>query len=137
MIDAEDCYVIFDAGNGFYKIGEYIKSKKPIYIFLSHYHLDHIIGFHTLNKYNFSQEMNVYGPPGLRKCFESVINKPYTVSINDLEMKIKLFEIGKDVSIPVNIEYKELLHSSICYGYGLMLEDRVIAYCTDTGFVTI
>ena len=47
LVDTGKEYIIFDAGTGFSKIDNYIKDKRPIYLFLSHFHLDHIIGLHA------------------------------------------------------------------------------------------
>ena len=55
LIDAKDHYVIFDAGNGIYKIDKYITEEKPISLFISHFHLDHVSGLHNLDKVIFSQ----------------------------------------------------------------------------------
>jgi len=133
LVETEKEYIILDAGNGFYKIGRYIKTEKPIYIFLSHFHLDHIIGLHILNKFNFSQGIDVYGPQGLRKYLYTLINKPYSVPIKKLKTKIRLCEINKSRKLPLDMESKELKHSTICYGYRFYLGNRIISYCTDTG----
>ena len=67
LIETEREFIILDAGSGLYKIDEYIRTRKPIYLFLSHFHLDHIIGLYTLNKFNFSQGIDIYGPKGIKK----------------------------------------------------------------------
>lgn len=133
LIETEKEYVIFDAGNGFYKIGQYINKDKPVYLFLSHYHLDHVIGFHTLVKFKFPQGIDIYGPVGLNKFFKDVINKPYSVPISRLKMRIGLHEIRTDSLLPLGAGCRPLKHSSDCYGYRLTLEGKVVAYCTDTG----
>lgn len=52
LIIAKDFYIILDAGNGLYKIDRHITNGNPVFLFLSHFHLDHIIGLHILNKFN-------------------------------------------------------------------------------------
>ena len=59
LVDTGKEYIIFDAGTGFSKIDNYIKDKRPIYLFLSHFHLDHIIGLHALNKFSFPDRKSV------------------------------------------------------------------------------
>ena len=61
LIDSEQSYVILDAGDGIYKLDKYIKSQKAIKLFLSHLHLDHIIGFHVFAKFQFKQGIDIYG----------------------------------------------------------------------------
>ena len=55
LVESEKFYIILDAGDGIYKLDNYIKKDKPIIMFLSHLHMDHIIGFHILNKFRFEQ----------------------------------------------------------------------------------
>lgn len=133
LVDTGSEYVIFDAGTGFSKIDNYIKNKRPIYLFLSHFHLDHIIGLHTLNKFSFPQGINVFGPKGIKKMFDLVINTPYSKPICKLNSKIKVAEIRHKLKFPFDIKYEKLLHTTVCYGYRLSVNDRTIAFCTDTG----
>ena len=133
LIETKSEYLILDAGEGLYKIDKYIKTKKPIYLFLSHFHLDHIIGLHILNKFDFPQGINFYGPPGMRKYLSRVIAKPYTMPIEKVKTKIRLNELHKKSSIPIKVEFKKLKHPSMCYGFRFVLEDKIISYCSDTG----
>ncbi len=52
LVETDKYNIVLDAGNGLYKIDRYISSEKPVYLFLSHFHLDHIIGLHILGKFN-------------------------------------------------------------------------------------
>lgn len=133
IIETESAYIIFDAGGGFYKIDRYIKRDKPVYLFLSHYHLDHVIGLHALNKFNFKQGLDVYGPPGLKELFKKIINVPYSMPISRLNMRIRLHEIDRKIRLPSGVEYKPLKHSSTCFGYRISSEGKIAAYCADTG----
>lgn len=133
LIETKKEYIILDAGNGLYKIDKYIISKKPIYLFLSHFHLDHIVGFHILNKFSFTQGIDVYGPPGTEKIFTTIINNPYTMPIRQLKTEIRLNELDKKSNVPVNVEFRQLKHSSRCYGFRFTLEGKTISYCPDTG----
>lgn len=136
LIETKKEYIILDAGDGIRKIDQYIKKKKPVYLFLSHFHLEHISGLHILNKFdalNSVQEVKVYGPPALKKVFETIANQPYTAYYKDLKTKIKLNPLTKKTPLPLNVEYRQLLHSSLCFGYRFSLENKIISYCTDTG----
>lgn len=133
LIETKDEYVIFDAGSGFYKLDRYIKKNKPVYLFLSHYHLDHVIGLHALNKFKFRRGLDVYGPKGLKAFFQKVINKSYTISVDSLPMKVRLHEINKSTVFLKGLSWAPLRHSTLCYGYRLLREGRAVAFCTDTG----
>ncbi len=130
LIDSQEGYVLFDAGNGFYKIDEYIKDDKPISLFLSHFHLDHVSGLHMLSKFNFSQPINIYLAKGRKKDFETLFNAPYT----DPNVNIKVHELeeGKnEVGFPV--EMFRMKHTYEDHSFRMSLEGKIIAYSGDTG----
>lgn len=135
FLETEDYYIVLDAGNGIYKLNRYLKdSKKSIYLFLSHFHFDHIEGLHILNKFNFRNELKIYGQPGTRKALNKIINHPYTVPFKELPFKVDVNEINEGVhKLPFTVECRFLPHAAPCLGYRLELDGRVIAYCTDTG----
>ena len=138
LIETENYFIVLDAGNGIYKLDKYIKnSNKPIYLFLSHFHIDHIEGLHILNKFNFMQGIQIYGQKGTKKILENIINEPFTVPFDKLPYKVYIHELeethGKENDLPFSIESRLLLHSSPCLGYRFEVDGKVIAYCTDTG----
>ena len=135
LIDSKEFYIFLDAGNGIYKADKFIKGKKPIYLFVSHFHFDHIIGLHILNKFSFKQGLHIYGQEGTKSILSQLIKKPFTAGLNDLSFKVTISELSEGVHhIPFRVECKWLLHSSPCLGYRFKIEDKIISYCTDTGF---
>ena len=134
LIETNDYFIILDAGNGFYKIEKHIKKEKPIYLFLSHFHLEHIIGLHILNKFNFKQGINIYGQKGTKKTLNTIVNRPFTMPFRKLPFAVKIYELsGRIHNIPFPVKCKFLVHSSPCLGYRFELERKIIAYCPDTG----
>ena len=136
LIETEDYFIILDAGNGLYKIDQYITSTstKLIYLFLSHFHLDHIVGLHILSKFNFSQGMRIYGQIGTKNILDTIINEPYTVPFSKLPFKMGVYELPKGGhNIPFSVKCKFLLHSSKCMGYRFEIDGKIISYCADTG----
>ena len=65
--------------------------------------------------------------------FTTIINKPYTLSIKQLKTEIRLNELYKNSTVSVNVEFGKLKHSSLCYGFRFILENKIISYCPDTG----
>ena len=141
LIDSKTQYVIFDAGNGIYKIDKYITENKPISLFISHFHLDHVSGLHTLAKFSFSQGIDVYVGRGRKKDFETLVNPPYTIgyqpdskNINNLKTEIRLHELSdNEQNINFPISAIELFHAYRNHGFRITLEDKVIAYSGDCG----
>jgi ribonuclease BN (tRNA processing enzyme) len=134
LVDTESYYIVFDAGDGIYKLDKYITSDKPIYLFLSHFHLEHIGGFHILNKFRFKQGIRIYGQEGSKKILNYIIDHPFTSPINNLPIKVKIRELSEGTHrIPFRVTCRLLVHTDPCFGYRIDLGGKVITYCTDTG----
>lgn len=136
LIETRDYFIILDAGNGIYRIDSYIKnaSNKPIKLFISHFHIDHISGMHILNKFRFNQGMHIYGQVGTKDTLTRIINTPYTIPLSRLPFKVEVHELSEGThNLPFSVECRFLHHSSPCMGYRFELEEKIIAYCPDTG----
>ena len=142
LVDAKDQYVILDAGNGMYKLDSHIKEDKPISLFISHFHIDHVSGLHMLPKFDFKQGIDVYVGKGRAKDFETLVNPPFTVgykpkpeNIGILKTEIRLHELSEDgEDIPFRASAIEQHHAYIDHGYRFELEGKTIAYTGDCGF---
>lgn len=141
LIDSKDYYVVLDAGNGIYKLDQYVKEDKPIYLFISHFHMDHVSGFHTLVKFEFEQGLDVCLAKGRKKDFDTLVNPPYTIGINkkpenvkNLSYDIRIHELSEDKnSLPFPISCIELFHAYKVHGYRFELDGKIISYSGDTG----
>ena len=138
LIETDDYYVVLDAGGGIYKLDEYVKSDKPIYLFLSHFHLDHAIGFHVFNKFNFKQGVTVFGQLGTKEVLQTLANSPFTVPFERLSYKVRVRELPEGQSgspdSPFPVEAGYLVHADPCFGYRLTIGEKIVTYCTDTGY---
>ncbi|MBI5892824.1 MAG: ribonuclease Z [Deltaproteobacteria bacterium] len=135
LIESSGYNIILDAGNGLYKIDNYIKENTSTYIFLSHFHLDHIAGLHILGKFDFPRGLHICGQSGTKEILGRFINFPFTMPINRLKYKTEIHELPEDGGrIPFKVEFLPMLHSSPTLGYRFELEGKVIAYCPDTGY---
>ncbi len=134
LICSENFYIIFDAGDGIYKIDQYIDDEKPIILFLSHLHLDHIIGLHTFAKFPLNQEFKIYGYKGTKKRINQIINHPYSSPFTDIPLKVQMNDLNEgkhNIGFPFTCRL--LFHADPCLGYRLVLDNKIITYCTDTG----
>jgi ribonuclease BN (tRNA processing enzyme) len=101
---------------------------------LSHFHLDHIIGLHILNKFQFAVGLKIFGQKGTEKILNCFVNAPFTVPFSQLPYPVEIHELSEGVHrIPFSMECRQLLHSSPCYGFRLNIDGKIITYCTDTG----
>ena len=143
LIDSQEGYIVFDAGNGIYKIDKYIKENKPISLFISHFHIDHVSGLHILAKFNFPQGIDIYVAQGRKKDFKLLVNPPYIVGINkneknilNLKTKIRLHELEEgDNNIGFPVRMKKLSHGYVNHGFRVNLEGKSIVYSGDTKIV--
>ncbi|HVF69383.1 MAG TPA: MBL fold metallo-hydrolase [Xanthomonadales bacterium] len=141
LIDANDHYVILDAGNGIYKLDQYITEDKPISLFISHFHLDHVSGLHTLAKFNFKQGIDVYVGEGRIKDFQTLVNPPFTIgylpkpkNIINLPTDIRLHELSEDTQLRFKASAIKQHHAYRGHGFRIELEGKTIAYTGDSGF---
>jgi ribonuclease BN (tRNA processing enzyme) len=134
FINSKESYIVFDAGNGIHKLDQYMKKTKPLYLFLSHFHLDHIIGLHILNKFQFPGGITIIGQEGTKSVLNTIVNQPFSVPMSDYPYPVKICELKEGAyALPFPIECRKLLHSSPCFGYRIKIDGKIIAYCTDTG----
>jgi len=135
LLKTADYDIVFDAGSGFFKIDRYIDGAKPVYLFLSHFHMDHISGLHGLSKINCKNGLFIIGQEGTRDMVKLLVNKPFTVPLKDLKYDTEVLELPADRGrIPFEVEFLPLLHSDPCLGYRITVDKRCVAFCTDTGY---
>ncbi len=135
LIKTIDYDIVFDAGSGFFKLDKYIDGTKPVYLFLSHFHMDHISGLHGLSKINCPKGLFIVGQEGTRGVISHLVNKPFTVPLDKLKYNTELLELPADRNkIPFEVEFLPLLHSDYCLGYRITVDDRILTFCTDTGY---
>src|SRR5512133_3300020 len=84
LLECKDRYIVLDAGNGLHRLDRFMSQQKPVDLFLSHFHLDHTMGLHTLVKFVFMKELTIYGQPGTISTLDRLVNLPFTVPLDQL-----------------------------------------------------
>lgn len=128
--------IVFDAGNGFAKIREACESagERKLDVFLSHLHLDHVEGLHTLAKLPGEFEVRIYAPKQYIAHLRVLLGRPFTAPLQMLKADVKLLPFaGAPKGAPYSISSLALMHADPCFGYRLEIGGRTLAYCTDTG----
>ncbi|MFH0764747.1 MAG: MBL fold metallo-hydrolase [Candidatus Omnitrophota bacterium] len=133
IIETKAEYIILDAGFGFYKAKGIICPGKPVYLFITHFHLDHIIGLHTLPIFKLSQGIDIYTSRGGEKALGALLRRPFSTPPVLLATKIRFNDYTKKKKLPFGFEYARLRHSVPCDGFRFELEGAAVVYCTDTG----
>ena len=135
LIETPDITVVLDAGSGLWKLDRVAPMDLPVHLFLSHFHLDHLFGLHTLNKFALHHVLSIYGQPGTREILATLVNPPFTVGLHDLPFPVHIIERDEgDYPDPFKVSCRYLRHSTPCMGYRITLGKKTIAYCPDTGY---
>jgi len=133
LINSGSCHILLDAGNGLYKADRYINDDRPVFLFLSHFHLDHIEGLHVLNKFSFPG-LTILGQKGTAQVLGTIINEPFTVPLDCQPYPVEIRELSPGpYKLPFPLECRFLRHASPCMGYRFDLDGKIIAYIPDTG----
>jgi len=134
LVQSEEYDIIFDAGNGIAKVDRYISQKKPVFLFISHLHIDHIAGLHTLVKFRLKKGLHICTQKGSVTDLNAFVREPYTVPFSGLPYNADIIELAEGRhTLPFNVECLPLIHPAPCFGYRLEIDGKVITYCTDTG----
>ena len=133
LIETDSRFIVLDAGFGFYKVKDYVHSGKPVDLFISHLHYDHLIGLHTLPIFKLPQGIDIYANKMIMKGLKAFFKRPYTSPVLLLSTKVRFHAITGDSDSPVRFETAKMRHSVPCHGYKFYLEGKTVSYCTDTG----
>jgi len=137
LIMSPEAVIVLDAGYGFAKLDRFLAhgDARPVFLFLSHFHLDHIVGLHTLTKFSLAGGLTLCCPAGGRAVLRTFVNAPFTVPLDALPYPVHLCELPAEAaSLPFPVLALPLLHSGLTLGYRLEADGKVIAYCPDTGY---
>jgi ribonuclease BN (tRNA processing enzyme) len=135
LLQTEEYDILLDAGNGIHRAERHIHGEKPVFLFLSHFHIDHIEGLHILTKFRFGKGLCICGPAGSREILGTFLNAPFTVPLAGLPYPARILEMPEDAaSLPFPVETLPLRHTSLTLGYRIAIDGRMIAYCPDTGY---
>ena len=135
LVETEKAYIVFDMGFGVHKLGGYIKDDRPIYIFVSHFHLDHVCGFHVMSRFKFKQKVTIIfaDDSSSRGAFKNLTSHPFSASPEQYQFPVEIMNVKPGGYIkPIEFECLPLHHTDPCLGYRVYVDGKVIAYCSDT-----
>jgi ribonuclease BN (tRNA processing enzyme) len=134
FVETASEYLILDAGSGFYKTEKLIKKKtKPVYLFLSHLHLDHIEGLQVLSRFDLPQGITIMVGRGMAAELESFFRPPFLPTIENHKTKIRIIEEDKFGSLSLKTFTLPLEHIVPTTGLRFENEGKILTYALDTG----
>jgi len=135
LIETDEVSILLDAGNGLFKANISIDRDKPVHLFISHTHLDHIIGLHLLNKFQFKKGLTIYGQPGIKSALQTIFCFPYSMPFTNLSYPVEIEEVnGHYKNRDFEVQTAQLNHSVPTIGFRISIQNKIIAYCPDTGY---
>ena len=129
--ETQAAYLIFDAGMGFYRAADLVKDERPVYIFLSHLHLDHIDGLQTISKFRLKQWIKIITGPGMKAELESFMRPPFMGALDKMPSKIEIIEAEDFKDLP--LETLPLAHTVPATAFRLNVDGKTLVYALDTG----
>ncbi len=133
LIETKNEYIILDAGFGIQKINKYIVKNKPVYLFLTHIHLDHICGLHLLPYFNFKQPLTIILHKDSYPYLKKILQHPFTSDLSQAGVEVNIETILPGVyNQPFKFRCLPLKHVDGCLGFRFEIDDRVVTYCSDT-----
>ncbi len=133
LAETENAYIIFDAGGGLYKTFDIIKDDKPVYLLLSHLHMDHIQGLQFLNIFNWKSGVKIILADEMKKELEAIMRPPFMQTPQSHKMKVDIIPVSQAKDLPFKLEYKELLHIVPTIGFRVQSEGKTLVYGLDSG----
>ena len=135
LIETDKASILLDAGNGLYKADRYIGPDKPVHLFISHTHLDHIIGLHILNKFEFKQGLTIHTQPGTATALQTMFSSTYSLPFANLSYPVEIEEFeGLYKNQNFEVQTAKMQHSVPTIGFRISIENKIITYCPDTGY---
>jgi phosphoribosyl 1,2-cyclic phosphodiesterase len=140
--------LIFDAGTGIRRLGDALAKEgqgTDIDLFLSHYHIDHVIGLPFFKPLRMAEyAVSVWGGTGdpaadVEKILRKLISDPlFPVSLADLRAQLTFRNFRpSEILVPqpgFTIHTAALCHPGGATGYRIDYAGHSVAYLTDTEF---
>ena len=118
LVQTEQYDIIFDAGNGIHKVDRYVDWSKPAFLFLGHFHVDHIEGLHILAKFRFAKGLADLRPRGAAIPSGPSSTPPSRSPSRGFPIPPGSWRCPRSSgSLPFPVEALPLRHSSLTMGY--------------------
>lgn len=144
-VEVNGHFIVFDAGSGIRDAGNYAVGAgiMQTHLFLSHVHIDHILGFPFYRPlWDPAHQNTIYAAHleahgGLKKVMHQAFADPiFPVPLAKLASNPSYvdFQIGQDICLDAHVKLTTTIlnHPNAATGYRLCFGERAICYVTDT-----
>ncbi len=134
-VETSSALIVLDAGFGVAGLLDYDAGEKPVYLFLSHLHLDHIVGLHVVSACTFPGGLFICGQEGIASLLKPLLDAPFTTPLRDFKSLVRFVELPREEgTLPFVVKSLPLVHSVLTLGYRFETDGKVLAYIGDTGY---
>lgn len=128
-----ECGIIFDAGTAMYRVREYLATPS-LDIFLSHAHLDHVVGLSFLFDILYQKNVDGVRVHGDGTKLQALQEHLFHPDLFPVMPPIIWQPLNGPIDLPQRgrLTYFPLAHPGGCLGYRLDWPGRSLAYVTDT-----
>jgi len=125
--------ILFDAGTSFFRVSEHLATDE-VDIFLSHAHLDHIIGLTYFLVPLLKGDVKQARVHGTGATLEAVRNHLFAEAVFPVLPNYDFRPLNGSVDLPDGgvLSHHPLEHPGGCTGYRIDWPDQSLAYITDT-----
>lgn len=125
--------VIFDAGTSFFRVPDRLQTE-DVQIFLSHAHLDHVIGLTYFLAPMMSGQVRSAKVYGAESTLDAVRNHLFSEPLFPVMPDYEFLPLTAPVELPQGgtLTYRGLQHPGGCLGFRADWPDGSLAYITDT-----
>ena len=127
--------IVLDAGTALFRLAEYIQTPS-IDIFLSHAHLDHVVGLTYLLDVHAQkpiEEVRVHGERAKLEAIRRHLFSPELFPVEPLYIEHPLPDLATEVVVgTARVRSFPLQHPGGSIGYRIELGERSLAFVTDT-----
>ena len=135
-LETDSAHLIFDAGSGILNCANtHTFNSKPIFIFLSHFHYDHIMGLLFFEPLlNGTQDIYFVHPDPVltKKAIQSFFSPTFfPLSFSSFKQKPSFISPANFKIDDIDVTHLELSHPGKSYAYKLIFKDKSFIYATD------
>lgn len=139
-----DTHILFDAGSGIRDAGRALAAEgpRPIHLFITHTHWDHIQGFlFFAPAYIPGFEMDIHAPHNVDKDVESIFGGQlgrayFPVQMEDMQATLRFCVLDAPLQIGgVTVSWTHAVHPGAAAGYRIEVGGRRLAFFPDNEFL--